>query len=86
MQGRERFGHGLTPRHFAGLQELVPLGHVAMQIIEGACRQMLGTPKSLPFWQKYPFRRRGWLPGSPMPNLIFHLGRLGCIGLWLLVR
>ncbi len=62
MYSRERFGHGLTPDHFAGYKkQRFRWAYGAMQILKAHLRRMLGGGTALSFWQKYHFVA-GWLP------------------------
>ena len=72
MYTRERFGHGLTPDHFAGYKkQRFRWAYGAMQIMKAHAGKMLGNTTQLTFWQKYHFVA-GWLPWfADALNLIF---------------
>jgi cellulose synthase/poly-beta-1,6-N-acetylglucosamine synthase-like glycosyltransferase len=72
MYSRERFGHGLTPDHFAGYKkQRFRWAYGAMQIMKAHARKMMGKGTELTFWQKYHFVA-GWLPWfADALNLIF---------------
>ncbi|HYC64513.1 MAG TPA: glycosyltransferase, partial [Reyranellaceae bacterium] len=72
MYSRERFGHGLTPDHFAGYKkQRFRWAYGAMQIMKAHWRSMLGNGTKLTFWQKYHFVA-GWTPWfADALNLIF---------------
>lgn len=72
MYSRERFGHGLTPDHFAGYKkQRFRWAYGAMQIMKAHAGKMLGNQTKLTFWQKYHFVA-GWLPWfADALNLIF---------------
>lgn len=72
MYSRERFGHGLTPDHFAGYKkQRFRWAYGAMQIMKAHGAKMLGNGTQLTFWQKYHFVA-GWLPWfADALNLIF---------------
>jgi cellulose synthase/poly-beta-1,6-N-acetylglucosamine synthase-like glycosyltransferase/exo-beta-1,3-glucanase (GH17 family) len=72
MYSRERFGHGLTPDHFAGYKkQRFRWAYGAMQIMKAHARKMMGKGTQLTFWQKYHFVT-GWLPWfADALNLIF---------------
>jgi len=69
---RERFGHGLTPDHFAGYKkQRFRWAYGAMQILKGHAREILSNRTRLTFWQKYHFVA-GWLPWfADALNVIF---------------
>jgi cellulose synthase/poly-beta-1,6-N-acetylglucosamine synthase-like glycosyltransferase len=81
MYSRERFGHGLTPDHFAGYKkQRFRWAYGAMQIMKAHAGKMLGNSTKLTFWQKYHFVA-GWLPWfADALNLVFTWAGLG----WLL--
>ncbi len=59
---RERFGHGLTPDHFAGYKkQRFRWAYGAMQILKAHMGRILSRRTELTFWQKYHFVT-GWLP------------------------
>ena len=61
MYSRERFGHGLTPDHFAGYKkQRFRWAYGAMQIMKAHARRDFPRPLGT-FWQKYHFVA-GWLP------------------------
>ena len=72
MYSRERFGHGLTPDHFAGYKkQRFRWAYGAMQIMKAHAGKMLSNTTKLTFWQKYHFVA-GWLPWfADALNLIF---------------
>ncbi|HZQ00960.1 MAG TPA: glycosyltransferase [Reyranella sp.] len=72
MYTRERFGHGLTPDHFAGYKkQRFRWAYGAMQIMKAHVGKMLSNSTKLTFWQKYHFVA-GWLPWfADALNLIF---------------
>jgi cellulose synthase/poly-beta-1,6-N-acetylglucosamine synthase-like glycosyltransferase/exo-beta-1,3-glucanase (GH17 family) len=72
MYSRERFGHGLTPDHFAGYKkQRFRWAYGAMQILKAHGRNILSNRTQLSFWQKYHFVA-GWLPWfADALNLIF---------------
>ncbi|MBS0223019.1 MAG: glycosyltransferase [Proteobacteria bacterium] len=72
MYSRERFGHGLTPDHFAGYKkQRFRWAYGAMQIMKAHAGKMMGRGTKLTFWQKYHFVA-GWLPWfADALNLIF---------------
>jgi cellulose synthase/poly-beta-1,6-N-acetylglucosamine synthase-like glycosyltransferase/exo-beta-1,3-glucanase (GH17 family) len=72
MYSRERFGHGLTPDHFAGYKkQRFRWAYGAMQIMKAHGGKMMGKATRLTFWQKYHFVS-GWLPWfADALNLIF---------------
>ncbi len=72
MYSRERFGHGLTPDHFAGYKkQRFRWAYGAMQIMKAHAGKMMGKSTRLTFWQKYHFVA-GWLPWfADALNLIF---------------
>ena len=72
MYSRERFGHGLTPDHFAGYKkQRFRWAYGAMQIMKAHAGKMLGNSTKLTFWQKYHFVA-GWMPWfADALNLIF---------------
>ena len=72
MYSRERFGHGLTPDHFAGYKkQRFRWAYGAMQIMKAHGATMLRNTTKLTFWQKYHFVA-GWLPWfADALNLIF---------------
>ncbi|SKA20686.1 Glycosyltransferase, catalytic subunit of cellulose synthase and poly-beta-1,6-N-acetylglucosamine synthase [Enhydrobacter aerosaccus] len=72
MYSRERFGHGLTPDHFAGYKkQRFRWAYGAMQIMKAHVGRMFGGSTQLTFWQKYHFVA-GWLPWfADALNLIF---------------
>ena len=72
MYSRERFGHGLTPDHFAGYKkQRFRWAYGAMQIMKAHGGKMLSNQTKLTFWQKYHFVA-GWLPWfADALNLIF---------------
>ena len=72
MYSRERFGHGLTPDHFAGYKkQRFRWAYGAMQIMKAHAGKMMGKATRLTFWQKYHFVT-GWLPWfADALNLIF---------------
>lgn len=72
MYSRERFGHGLTPDHFAGYKkQRFRWAYGAMQIMKAHAGKMLSNATKLTFWQKYHFVA-GWLPWfADALNLIF---------------
>lgn len=72
MYSRERFGHGLTPDHFAGYKkQRFRWAYGAMQIMKAHAGKMMGKGTELTFWQKYHFVA-GWLPWfADALNLIF---------------
>jgi cellulose synthase/poly-beta-1,6-N-acetylglucosamine synthase-like glycosyltransferase/exo-beta-1,3-glucanase (GH17 family) len=72
MYSRERFGHGLTPDHFAGYKkQRFRWAYGAMQIMKAHAGKMLGNATRLTSWQKYHFVA-GWLPWfADALNLIF---------------
>lgn len=72
MYTRERFGHGLTPDHFAGYKkQRFRWAYGAMQIMKAHGRKILSNTTELTFWQKYHFVA-GWLPWfADALNLIF---------------
>ena len=72
MYSRERFGHGLTPDHFAGYKkQRFRWAYGAMQIMKAHGAKMLNNSTKLTFWQKYHFIS-GWLPWfADALNLIF---------------
>jgi len=72
MYSRERFGHGLTPDHFAGYKkQRFRWAYGAMQIMKAHAGKMMGNTTQLTFWQKYHFVA-GWLPWfADALNLIF---------------
>ena len=72
MYSRERFGHGLTPDHFAGYKkQRFRWAYGAMQILKGHAREILSKRTQLTFWQKYHFVA-GWLPWfADALNVIF---------------
>ena len=72
MYSRERFGHGLTPDHFAGYKkQRFRWAYGAMQIMKAHAGKMLGNSTRLTFWQKYHFVA-GWTPWfADALNLIF---------------
>ncbi len=72
MYTRERFGHGLTPDHFAGYKkQRFRWAYGAMQIMKAHAGKMLSNDTQLTFWQKYHFVA-GWLPWfADALNLIF---------------
>ena len=72
MYSRERFGHGLTPDHFAGYKkQRFRWAYGAMQIMKMHGGKMLSNTTQLTFWQKYHFIS-GWLPWfADALNLIF---------------
>ena len=62
MYTRERFGHGLTPDHFAGYKkQRFRWAYGAMQIMKAHVGSMVTNRTKLTFWQKYHFIT-GWLP------------------------
>jgi cellulose synthase/poly-beta-1,6-N-acetylglucosamine synthase-like glycosyltransferase/exo-beta-1,3-glucanase (GH17 family) len=72
MYSRERFGHGLTPDHFAGYKkQRFRWAYGAMQILKAHAGKMLGNSTRLTFWQKYHFVA-GWTPWfADALNLMF---------------
>jgi cellulose synthase/poly-beta-1,6-N-acetylglucosamine synthase-like glycosyltransferase/exo-beta-1,3-glucanase (GH17 family) len=72
MYSRERFGHGLTPDHFAGYKkQRFRWAYGAMQIMKAHAGNMLSNTTRLTFWQKYHFVA-GWTPWfADALNLIF---------------
>ena len=72
MYTRERFGHGLTPDHFAGYKkQRFRWAYGAMQIMKAHAGKMMGKTTQLTFWQKYHFVA-GWMPWfADALNLIF---------------
>jgi len=72
MYSRERFGHGLTPDHFAGYKkQRFRWAYGAMQIMKAHAGKMLSNSTRLSFWQKYHFIS-GWTPWfADALNLIF---------------
>ncbi len=72
MYSRERFGHGLTPDHFAGYKkQRFRWAYGAMQILKAHAGNILSNRTELTFWQKYHFVA-GWLPWfADALNLIF---------------
>jgi cellulose synthase/poly-beta-1,6-N-acetylglucosamine synthase-like glycosyltransferase/exo-beta-1,3-glucanase (GH17 family) len=72
MYTRERFGHGLTPDHFAGYKkQRFRWAYGAMQIMKAHTRRIFSRRTKLTFWQKYHFVA-GWLPWfADALNLIF---------------
>ena len=72
MYSRERFGHGLTPDHFAGYKkQRFRWAYGAMQIMKAHAGKMFSNTTKLTFWQKYHFVA-GWLPWfADALNLIF---------------
>jgi cellulose synthase/poly-beta-1,6-N-acetylglucosamine synthase-like glycosyltransferase/exo-beta-1,3-glucanase (GH17 family) len=72
MYSRERFGHGLTPDHFAGYKkQRFRWAYGAMQILKAHLGKMMGGRTDLTFWQKYHFVA-GWLPWfADALNLVF---------------
>ena len=72
MYSRERFGHGLTPDHFAGYKkQRFRWAYGAMQIMKAHTGKMLSNTTKLTFWQKYHFVA-GWLPWfADALNLVF---------------
>ena len=72
MYSRERFGHGLTPDHFAGYKkQRFRWAYGAMQIMKAHAGKMFSNATKLTFWQKYHFVA-GWLPWfADALNLIF---------------
>ena len=72
MYSRERFGHGLTPDHFAGYKkQRFRWAYGAMQIMKAHAGKMFSNSTKLTFWQKYHFVA-GWLPWfADALNLIF---------------
>jgi len=72
MYSRERFGHGLTPDHFAGYKkQRFRWAYGAMQIMKAHGGKMLSNTTSLTFAQKYHFVA-GWLPWfADALNLVF---------------
>ena len=72
MYSRERFGHGLTPDHFAGYKkQRFRWAYGAMQIMKAHGGKMLSNTTKLTFWQKYHFVA-GWMPWfADALNLIF---------------
>jgi cellulose synthase/poly-beta-1,6-N-acetylglucosamine synthase-like glycosyltransferase/exo-beta-1,3-glucanase (GH17 family) len=72
MYSRERFGHGLTPDHFAGYKkQRFRWAYGAMQIMKAHAGSMLTSRTRLTFWQKYHFIA-GWTPWfADALNLIF---------------
>ena len=72
MYSRERFGHGLTPDHFAGYKkQRFRWAYGAMQIMKAHAGKMMGKTTQLTFWQKYHFVA-GWLPWfADALNLVF---------------
>lgn len=72
MYTRERFGHGLTPDHFAGYKkQRFRWAYGAMQIMKAHAGKMFSNRTHLTFWQKYHFVA-GWMPWfADALNLIF---------------
>jgi cellulose synthase/poly-beta-1,6-N-acetylglucosamine synthase-like glycosyltransferase len=72
MYSRERFGHGLTPDHFAGYKkQRFRWAYGAMQIMKAHAGKMLSNSTRLTFAQKYHFVA-GWMPWfADALNLIF---------------
>jgi cellulose synthase/poly-beta-1,6-N-acetylglucosamine synthase-like glycosyltransferase len=72
MYSRERFGHGLTPDHFAGYKkQRFRWAYGAMQIMKAHAGKMLSNSTKLTFAQKYHFIA-GWMPWfADALNLIF---------------
>ena len=72
MYSRERFGHGLTPDHFAGYKkQRFRWAYGAMQIMKAHAGKVFSNTTQLTFWQKYHFVA-GWLPWfADALNLIF---------------
>lgn len=72
MYSRERFGHGLTPDHFAGYKkQRFRWAYGAMQIMKAHAGKMFFGRTKLTFWQKYHFVA-GWMPWfADALNLIF---------------
>ncbi|UYN93602.1 MAG: glycosyltransferase [Enhydrobacter sp.] len=72
MYSRERFGHGLTPDHFAGYKkQRFRWAYGAMQILKAHAGRMLSNTTRLTSWQKYHFVA-GWLPWfADALNLLF---------------
>lgn len=72
MYSRERFGHGLTPDHFAGYKkQRFRWAYGAMQIMKAHGATMLRNSTKLTTAQKYHFVA-GWLPWfADALNLIF---------------
>ena len=72
MYSRERFGHGLTPDHFAGYKkQRFRWAYGAMQIMKAHGGKMFSNATRLTFWQKYHFVA-GWMPWfADALNLIF---------------
>ena len=72
MYSRERFGHGLTPDHFAGYKkQRFRWAYGAMQIMKAHAGKVFSNKTRLTFWQKYHFVA-GWLPWfADALNLIF---------------
>ena len=72
MYSRERFGHGLTPDHFAGYKkQRFRWAYGAMQIMKAHAGKMLSNSTKLTFWQKY-YLLSGWMPWfADALNLIF---------------
>jgi cellulose synthase/poly-beta-1,6-N-acetylglucosamine synthase-like glycosyltransferase/exo-beta-1,3-glucanase (GH17 family) len=72
MYSRERFGHGLTPDHFAGYKkQRFRWAYGAMQIMKAHAGKVFSNTTKLTFWQKYHFVT-GWLPWfADALNLIF---------------
>ena len=59
MYSRERFGHGLTPDHFAGYKkQRFRWAYGAMQIMKAHAGKMLSNSTKLTFCAEVPFRRR----------------------------
>jgi cellulose synthase/poly-beta-1,6-N-acetylglucosamine synthase-like glycosyltransferase len=72
MYSRERFGHGLTPDHFAGYKkQRFRWAYGAMQIMKAHGGKMFSNSTKLTFWQKYHFVA-GWMPWfADALNLVF---------------
>ncbi|MBM3644624.1 MAG: glycosyltransferase [Alphaproteobacteria bacterium] len=72
MYSRERFGHGLTPDHFAGYKkQRFRWAYGAMQIMKAHAGNMLSNRTQLTTAQKFHFVA-GWLPWfADALNLIF---------------